>query len=72
MNLSKLLPLGSCKQSFFGQKLVDWKKTLQELQMLSSVPINCQVTKIVKNPGSQMSQVSMIAPLGCYLMEVHR
>ena len=40
--------------------------------MLSSVTINCQVTKIVINPGSQlsvlqsvsqMSQVPMIAPL---------
>ena len=42
--------------------------------MLSSVTINCQVAKIVINPGSQlsvlfsvsqMSQVPMIAPLGC-------
>ena len=31
------------------------RKTLQELQMLSSVKINCQVTKIVINPGSQLS-----------------
>ena len=51
---------------------------MQELRMLSSVTINCQVTKIVINPGSQlsvlkslsqMSQVHMIAPLGCSLME---
>ena len=28
-------------------------KTSQELQMLSSVTINCQLTKIVINPGSQ-------------------
>ena len=31
------------------------KKTSQELRMLSSVTINCQVTKIVMNPGSQLS-----------------
>ena len=30
-------------------------KTSQELRMLSSVTINCQVTKIVINPGSQLS-----------------
>ena len=56
-------------------------KTSQELQMLSSVTINCQVTNIVMNSGSQlsallsvsqMSQVPMIAPLGCSLMEVDR
>ena len=53
---------------------------MQELRMLSSVTINCQVTKIVMNPGSQlsvlqsvsqMSQVPMIAPLGYSLTEVH-
>ena len=57
------------------------KETSQELQMLSSVTINCQLTKIVMNPCSQlsvlqsvsqMSQVSMIAPLGCSLIEVYR
>ena len=31
------------------------KNTSQELRMLSSVTINCQVTKIVINPGSQLS-----------------
>ena len=30
-------------------------KTSQELRILSSVTINCQVTKIVINPGSQFS-----------------
>ena len=56
-------------------------KTSQELRMLSSVTINCQVTNIVINPGSQLSilssvsqisQVPMITPVGCSLMEVHR
>ena len=32
-----------------------FSKTSQELRMLSSVTINCQVTKIVINPGSQLS-----------------
>ena len=32
-----------------------FKKTSQELRMLSSVRINCQVTNIVMNPGSQLS-----------------
>ena len=31
------------------------EETSQELRMLSSVTINCQVTKIVINPGSQLS-----------------
>ena len=32
-------------------------KTSQELRMLSSVTINCQVTKIVMNSGSQLSDL---------------
>ena len=32
-------------------------KTSQELQMLSSVTINCQETKIVMNSGSQLSEL---------------
>ena len=34
-----------------------WIKTSQELQMLSSVTINCQVTIIVMNSGSQLSEL---------------
>ena len=30
-------------------------ETLQDLRMVSSVTINCQVTQIVINPGSQLS-----------------
>ena len=46
-------------------------KTSQELRMLSSVTIDCQITKIVMDSGSQLSellsvsqrsQVSGIAP----------
>ena len=33
-------------------------KTSQELRMLSSVTINCQITKIVMNSGSQLSEFS--------------
>ena len=32
-------------------------KTLQELRMLSSVTLNCQVTKIVIDSGSQLSEL---------------
>ena len=33
------------------------KKTLQELRMLSSVTLNCQVTNIIMNSGSQFSEL---------------
>ena len=32
-------------------------KTAQELLMLSSVTLNCQVTKVVMNLGSQLSEL---------------
>ena len=32
-------------------------KTSQELRMLSSVTINCQITKIVMNSGSQLLEL---------------
>ena len=32
-------------------------KTSQELQMLSSVTLKCQVSKIVMNSGSQLSEL---------------
>ena len=32
-------------------------KTLQELRMLSSVTLDCQVTKIVMDSGSQFSEL---------------
>ena len=38
-----------------GKSVANLKKTLQELRMLSSVTINCQITKIVMNSGSQLS-----------------
>ena len=38
-------------------KMVLVSKTSQELRMLSSVTINCQVTKIVINSGSQLSEL---------------
>ena len=34
-----------------------WQQTSQELRMLSSVTINCQITKIVMNSGSQLSEL---------------
>ena len=36
---------------------VKFHKTSQELRMLSSVIIDCQVTKIVMNTGSQLSEL---------------
>ena len=39
----------------FDLLLPFFQKTSQELRMLSSVTINCQVTKIFINPGSQFS-----------------
>ena len=34
-----------------------WLKTSQKLRMLSSVTLNCQVTKIVMNSGPQLSEL---------------
>ena len=38
-------------------------KTSQELRMLSSVAINCQITKIVMNPGSQLSELKSVSQM---------
>ena len=43
------------KKIFGAEKLR--METSQELRMLSSVTINCQVTKIVMNSGSQLSEL---------------
>jgi len=56
-------------------RIVGFLKTSQELRMLSSVTLNCQVTQIVMNSGSllsklsvsQISQVSRIALWRCSL-----
>ena len=42
--------------SSFERKMLR-RKTSQELRMLSSVTINCQITKIVMNSGSQLSEL---------------
>ena len=39
------------------------KETLQELRMLSSVTIDCQETKIVINPGSQLSDLESVSQI---------
>ena len=46
------------RQSFWDSCCLDIsnKQTLQALRMLSSVAFNCQVTKIVMNSGSQLSE----------------
>ena len=38
-------------------------ETSQELQMLSSVTINCQETKIVINPGSLLSELLSVSQM---------
>ena len=43
--------------SAFHGSLVVTHKTSQELRMLSSVTINCQVQKVVMNSGSQLSEL---------------
>ena len=52
------------------------KKTSQELRMLSSVTINCQITKIVMISGSQLSellsvsQMSQVSGLSLLLLSI--
>ena len=41
------------RRTYFNTEI----KTLQELRMLSSVTLNCQVTKIVMDSGSQLSEL---------------
>ena len=38
-------------------------KTSQELQMLSSVTLNCQATKIVMKSGSQLSELLLVSQM---------
>ena len=45
------------KDQFMDQ----FEKTSQELRMLSSDTLNCQVTMIVMNSGSQLSEMSAIS-----------
>ena len=48
----------NCKLHKFKQKSENYHtKTSQELRMLSSVTLDCQVTKIVMNSGSQLSEL---------------
>ena len=54
--LSKLRALSTEENApSFGDCKGFSESTSQELRMLSSVTIDCQVTKIVMNPGSQLS-----------------
>ena len=46
-------------------------KTSQELRMLFSVTINCQVTKIVLYPGSQLSELLSVSQMSQVPMIVH-
>ena len=53
--VSQLAAAVSCESGFWTIKKWKVKKTSQELRRLSSVTINCQVTKIVINSGFQLS-----------------
>ena len=49
-----------CHDNFdhnFGNFDDNYDKTSQELRMLSSVTLDCQVTKIVMNSGSQLYEL---------------
>ena len=51
-----------CRRDCHSSARPDWnqvfmEETSQELRMLSSVTINCQITKIVMNSGSQLSEL---------------
>ena len=46
-----------CKRSHTNKKFSQFSsKTSQELRMLSSVTLDCQVTKVVINSGSPLSE----------------
>ena len=59
-----------------GESKIDINKTSQELRMLSSVTINGQITKIVMNYGSQLSellsvsQMSQVSGLSLLLLSI--
>ena len=42
---------------------MEWLQTLQALQMLSSVTLNCHVTKIIMNSGSQLSVLLLVSQM---------
>ena len=50
-------------QKMWAIALQKYKKTSQELRMLSSVTLNCQVTKIVMNSGSQLSEMYSVSQM---------
>ena len=54
-------------QSTFG--LEDYKKeTSQELRILSSVTIDCQITKMVMDSGSQLSELLSVSQMSQVLV----
>ena len=48
---------------YLTTKTVSTTETSQELRMLSTVTLNCQVTKIVMNSGSQLSELQPVSQL---------
>ena len=88
IGLAESLEIGNHYMKFSSEVTLSLSVThwltiwLKKMRMLSSVILNCQITKIVKNLGSQlesvsqmshsdqMSRVSRIAPQGCSQKEV--
>ena len=61
-SLTAMIPCGfwdksNSSNSPFHHGATVFTQTSQELRMLSSVTINCQITKIVMNSGSQLSEL---------------
>ena len=55
---TKAQKVSTANHSFLSSTdLASLTKTSQELRMLSSVTLNCQVTKIVKKSSSQLSEM---------------
>ena len=62
--------------AYLWQTMWNHAKTSQELWMLSSVTLNCQVTKIVINPGFQQiitaDQMSQLSQVSCLLITLFK
>ena len=56
-NLSISLSTVRMESIKVAQRTASQVQTSQELRMLSSVTLNCQVTQIVMNSGSQLSKL---------------
>ena len=58
-------------QERFGKIPYFFQQTSQELRMLSSVTLNCQVTKILMDSGSQLSELLLVSQVSQVTGIVH-